>query len=54
MPEHIPITIDLTGPDWEPISPKYRFYAQRGKGPYAFGASEVRALANLLASEASK
>ena len=43
------ITIDLTGPDWEPTATN-RFFAQRGDN-YAFGPTEALALTALLLAE---
>jgi hypothetical protein len=41
-----PITIDLTGPDWEPEA-SIKWYAQCG-GTFAFGPDPHAALAALL------
>lgn len=44
------ISIGETGPDWEP-GPTAKYYAQRGDGLYAFGASEQEAFEALLNME---
>jgi len=49
-PTETTIEIGETGPDWEP-GPSARYYAQRGGGRYAFGATESEALENLLKLE---
>jgi hypothetical protein len=47
------IVIDLTGPDWEPNAQE-KYYAQRGAGKYAFGATEQEALQALLEAESKE
>lgn len=44
------ISIGETGPDWEPTQAT-RYYAQRGEGKFAFGATEREAFENLLKEE---